>query len=143
MSSPMLHLSSLVSHQTKDFYLVVGWQHPLHFADLAPLVGPLFRKCWSDFCAFLRTAFTLRRSSARQEKRIAALRECARMVTTSAGGCTTPFPFEAAIWLLEEQEELFGGTFPVQNIQVRGNAMQASILSLEGGCGTISCRMLS
>ena len=40
------------------------------------------------------------------------------MITTSAGGCTTPFPFEAAIWLLEEQEELFGGTFPVQNTEV-------------------------
>ena len=58
------------------------------------------------------------RSSARQEKRMAAMRECAKMMTTSAGGCTTPFPFEAAIWLLEEQEELFGGTFPVQNVEV-------------------------
>lgn len=35
------------------------------------------------------------------------------MITTSAGGCCTPFPFEAAIWLLEEQEELYGGVFPV------------------------------
>ena len=49
---------------------------------------------------------------------MAALRECAKMVTTSAGGCTTAFPFEAAIWLLEEQEELFGGTFPVRNTMV-------------------------
>lgn len=37
------------------------------------------------------------------------------MITTSAGGCTTSFPFEAAIWLLEEQEELCGGTLPVYN----------------------------
>ena len=37
------------------------------------------------------------------------------MITTSAGGCTTPFPFEAAIWLLEEQEELYGGTMPVRS----------------------------
>ena len=42
-----------------------------------------------------------------------ALRECVRMITASAGGCTTPFPFEAAIWLLEEQEELYGGALPV------------------------------
>ena len=43
-----------------------------------------------------------------------AMRECVRMITVSSGGCTTPFPFEAAIWLLEEQEELFGGSFPVR-----------------------------
>lgn len=49
---------------------------------------------------------------------MAALKECAKMVTTSAGGCTTAFPFEAAIWLLEEQEELFGGTFAVQHSEV-------------------------
>lgn len=54
------------------------------------------------------------RSAARQGMRMAAMKECARMVTTSAGGCTTPFPFEAAIWLLEEQEELFGFTQPVK-----------------------------
>ncbi len=44
-----------------------------------------------------------------------ALRECVRMITASAGGCTTPFPFEAAIWLLEEQEELYGGSIPIFN----------------------------
>ena len=53
------------------------------------------------------------RSAARNEKRMDALRECVRMITASAGGCTTPFPFEAAIWLLEEQEELYGGALPV------------------------------
>jgi len=53
------------------------------------------------------------RSAARNEKRMEALRECVRMITASAGGCTTPFPFEAAIWLLEEQEELYGGAIPV------------------------------
>lgn len=42
-----------------------------------------------------------------------ALRECVRMITANAGGCTTPFPFEAAIWLLEEQEELYGGSIPI------------------------------
>ncbi len=58
------------------------------------------------------------RSAARNEKRMEALRECVRMITTSAGGCTTPFPFEAAIWLLEEQEELYGGALPVYNSTV-------------------------
>ncbi|KAK9814721.1 hypothetical protein WJX72_010484 [[Myrmecia] bisecta] len=50
------------------------------------------------------------RSAARNNKRIEAMKECVRMITTS---CCTPFPFEAAIWLLEEQEELYGGTVPV------------------------------
>lgn len=35
-----------------------------------------------------------------------------RQVTTGQGGCCTPFPFTAAIWLLEEQEELRGGIQP-------------------------------
>ncbi|KAK9826861.1 hypothetical protein WJX81_001210 [Elliptochloris bilobata] len=53
------------------------------------------------------------RSTARNEKRLQALRACVRMITTHAGGCTTPFPFEAAIWLLEELEELYGGAVPI------------------------------
>ena len=59
------------------------------------------------------------RSAARNEKRMEALRECVRMITANAGGCTTPFPFEAAIWLLEEQEELYGGSIPIYK-SVRG-----------------------
>lgn len=47
-----------------------------------------------------------------------AMRECVRMITNSAGGCCTPFPFEAAIWMLEEQEELYGGAAPVRNGEV-------------------------
>ncbi len=47
------------------------------------------------------------RSAARQEKRIIALRACKRMIESP--GCSTPFPFEAAIWLWEETEELYGG----------------------------------
>lgn len=30
------------------------------------------------------------------------------MIAAPGGGCCTVFPFEAAIWLLEEQEELVG-----------------------------------
>ncbi len=52
-----------------------------------------------------------------------ALRECVRMITANAGGCTTPFPFEAAIWLLEEQEELYGGAIPIYK-SVRGPMMK-------------------
>ena len=61
----------------------------------------------------LSLVWRARRSAARNEKRVEALRECVRMITASAGGCTTPFPFEAAIWLLEEQEELYGGSIPI------------------------------
>ena len=53
------------------------------------------------------------RSATRNEKRVDAMRECVKMIATSAGGCCTSFPFEAAIWLLEEQEELCGGTVPI------------------------------
>lgn len=49
------------------------------------------------------------RSTARHVKRIEALRECHKMISASAGGCCTAFPFEAAIWLWEEKEELYGG----------------------------------
>lgn len=48
----------------------------------------------------------------RNERRNEALAECVRQVTTGQGGCCTPFPFTAAIWLLEEQEELRGGIQP-------------------------------
>ena len=61
----------------------------------------------------LQAAQRARRSTARNEKRLQALRACVRMITTHAGGCTTPFPFEAAIWLLEELEELYGGAVPI------------------------------
>ena len=69
------------------------------------------------------------RSAARNEKRMEALRECVRMITANAGGCTTPFPFEAAIWLLEEQEELYGGAIPIYNsVSAPGRC------ALAGGC---------
>lgn len=48
------------------------------------------------------------RSALRQDKRAEALKECVKMIAAPGGGCCTVFPFEAAIWLLEEQEELFG-----------------------------------
>lgn len=48
------------------------------------------------------------RSALRQDKRAEALKECMKMIAAPGGGCCTVFPFEAAIWLLEEQEELVG-----------------------------------
>ena len=70
------------------------------------------------------------RSTARADARQAALAECVRAVTTSAGGCCTPFPFEAAIWLLEEQEELCGGHVPVSS---------GSLLRLKTSLAGLSC----
>ena len=51
------------------------------------------------------------RSAARADARALALAECVRMVV-APGGCATAFPFEAAIWLLEEAEEIGGGHGP-------------------------------
>ena len=66
--------------------------------------------CSTIPCPELFTA--AHRSAIRQDKRAEALRECIRMIS-APGGCCTVFPFEAAIWLLEEQEELFGNRKPV------------------------------
>ncbi|EIE19817.1 hypothetical protein COCSUDRAFT_83558 [Coccomyxa subellipsoidea C-169] len=81
------------------------------------------------------------RSAARNEKRMEALRECVRMIMANAGGCTTPFPFEAAIWLLEEQEELYGGAIPIYKSLnwFRGN----SISCLAGSQSAIQLRRLA
>jgi len=59
------------------------------------------------------------RSVARADARSAALEECVRAITAAPGGCTSPFPFEAAIWLLEEQEEICGGAVPLPAAAVR------------------------
>ena len=45
----------------------------------------------------------------RQQHRLAALRECHAMIFNGRAGCTTPLPYEAAVWLLEEEEEIKGG----------------------------------
>ena len=46
------------------------------------------------------------RSTERQQYRLAALRECVKIVCT--GGQCSCFAFEAAVWLLEEEEEVSG-----------------------------------
>ena len=84
------------------------------------------------------------RSVARADARSAALEECVRAIVAAPGGCTTPFPFEAAIWLLEEQEEICGGAVPLPAAAVRrlrtSLAGSASVLSpcVEGGSGVAS-----
>ena len=46
------------------------------------------------------------RSTERQQYRLAALRECVKILCT--GGQCSSFAFEAAVWLLEEEEEVSG-----------------------------------
>ena len=43
---------------------------------------------------FFTRRWLVRRSAARQEKRINALRACKRMIESP--GCSTPFPFEVS-----------------------------------------------
>jgi len=62
----------------------------------------------SDNSQHINQNVLLHRSALRQDKRAEALKECIKMISAPGGGCCTVFPFEAAIWLLEEQEELFG-----------------------------------
>ncbi len=44
------------------------------------------------------------------------------MIYAPRGGCCTPLPYEAAIWLLEEEEEITGGRIAVGG-QVRHSRM--------------------
>lgn len=82
------------------------------------------------------------RSVARADARSAALEECVRAITAAPGGCTSPFPFEAAIWLLEEQEEICGGAVPLPAAAVRrlrtSLAGSGSVLSPGGEDGVAS-----
>lgn len=61
----------------------------------------------------------------RQRFRLAALRECHSCMWRAA---CSPLPYEAAVWLLEEEEEMKGGHVPVGG-QV-GGAAQAATASL-------------
>jgi hypothetical protein len=38
-------------------------------------------------------------------------------------GCSTPFPFEAAIWLWEETEELYGGSLAGLPVSLGGTVV--------------------
>mmetsp|Transcript_3540 Transcript_3540/g.10271 ORF Transcript_3540/g.10271 Transcript_3540/m.10271 type:complete len:1007 (-) Transcript_3540:744-3764(-) len=85
------------------------------------------------------------KSAARQEKRLAALRTCKSMIEATRGGCCTPFPFEAAIWLWEETEELYGGQQPtisrhssVADLQASSRSSHGGHLSQTGGLGSLS-----
>lgn len=58
------------------------------------------------------------RSAERQQFRLAALRECVKIICT--GGACSSFAFEAAVWLLEEEEEITGGQVSVGGQEVGG-----------------------
>lgn len=58
------------------------------------------------------------RSAERQQFRLAALRECVKIICT--GGSCSSFAFEAAVWLLEEEEEITGGQVSVGSQEVGG-----------------------
>lgn len=58
------------------------------------------------------------RSTERQQFRLAALRECVSVLCH--GGSCSPLPYEAAVWLLEEEEEIKGGQVSVGGQEVGG-----------------------
>lgn len=58
------------------------------------------------------------RSTDRQQFRLAALRECVSVLCH--GGSCSPLPYEAAVWLLEEEEEIKGGQVSVGGQEVGG-----------------------
>ena len=58
------------------------------------------------------------RSTERQQCRLAALRECVGILCR--GGPCSSFAFEAAVWLLEEEEEITGGQTSVGGQEVGG-----------------------
>ena len=63
------------------------------------------------------------RSTERQQFRLAALRECVSVICH--GGACSPLPYEAAVWLLEEEEEITGGQVSVGGQEVGGAATLA------------------
>ena len=73
----------------------------------------------------LRVFHAAPRTTERVHFRLAALREC--IATICQGGACTPLPFEAAVWLLEEEEEIKGGQVSVGGQEVGGH------LALAGG----------
>ena len=80
--------------------------------------------------------FCRHRSAARQERRIQALRVCKSMIEATRGGCCTAFPVEAAIWLWEETEELYGGLRPHIPKSCSGNFHDLTNSRVRMGCHT-------
>ena len=75
------------------------------------------------------------RTTERVQFRLEALRECIAMICR--GGATTTLPFEAAVWLLEEEEEIKGGQVSVGGQEVGGHQALAGGVQLgaEGHIG--------
>lgn len=61
----------------------------------------------------------------------------------AVGGCCTPYPFEAAIWLWEETEELYGGTLAGLPISLGGDLI-THIPQSQVRCGArvLRCSMI-
>ncbi len=72
------------------------------------------------------------RSSEREERRRAAIEECTYMIVNPRGGCCTPLPYEAAVWLLEEEEELKGGSHSGLPPTTSGGGLMSPSLSYSG-----------
>ena len=88
-------------------------------ADLAPasLKYLSYREEYIRRC-LLRIFHAPPRSTERQQFRLTALRECVSVICH--GGSCSPLPFEAAVWLLEEEEEIKGGQVSVGGQEVGG-----------------------
>lgn len=76
------------------------------------------------------------RTTERQHFRLTALKEC--VATICHGGACSLLPYEAAVWLLEEEEEITGGQVPVGGQEIGGaQTLAGGIQSgAEGHIGT-------
>ena len=83
------------------------------------------------------------RSTERQQFRLVALRECV-VVLCHGGSCST-LPYEAAVWLLEEEEELKGGQVSVGGQEVGGTCTLAGGVQAgaEGHIGAGRCATIA
>lgn len=75
------------------------------------------------------------RSTEREHYRLAALKECVAVICQ--GGACSPLGYEAAVWLLEEEEEIKGGQVSVGGQEVGGTQTLAGGVQLgaEGHIG--------
>ena len=73
------------------------------------------------------------RSTERQQDRLAALRECVAVICK--GGNCSCLAYEAAVWLLEEEEEISGGQVSVGGQEVGGQkGLAAGVQTGAEGC---------
>ncbi|KAL4853629.1 Tetratricopeptide repeat protein SKI3 [Chlorella vulgaris] len=106
----------------------------LELCSIAPLAERYvkYHEEWLKRC-LLRIFSAPPRSVERQHFRLAALRECHTCMWKAS--CSA-LPYEAAVWLLEEEEELKGGHVPVGG-QVVGSSVGVAGGVMEGGEGHV------